>query len=293
MGLEDRQYYRSEYDDYRGGYAGPGGQTMINILIMINVVVFAADMLSAERVSPLLQLPSDVWQRPWMIYTIVTSGFTHVTWQDGGPWHILVNMFVLWMFGRDVEARLGGKEFLRFYLVAMVLAALAWLACVNLLYGRPSSYVGASGAVMAVFVLSVLYDPKRTLLLFFVIPVPAWAVCIMYVAHDILLLRSDNHVANEAHLAGAAFAALYFHKHWNLGNWVPSRLRLRWPRFSRPNLKVHRPETSGDMESSYRQLEEEGDRILQKMHTQGEASLSAAERKTLEQYSRRMRQKHR
>jgi hypothetical protein len=55
----------------------------------------------------------------------------------------------------------------------------------------------------------------------------------------------------------------------------------------RPPLKVHDPERF------YQDRDAEADRALEKLHTQGEASLTAKERQILEDYSRRMRQKHR
>ncbi len=55
----------------------------------------------------------------------------------------------------------------------------------------------------------------------------------------------------------------------------------------RPDLKVHRPS------EYYRDLDEQADRLLEKVHREGESSLSPKERRILEDYSRRMRQKHR
>ena len=56
-----------------------------------------------------------------------------------------------------------------------------------------------------------------------------------------------------------------------------------------PQLKVHDPE----VEERYREMDDEADRLLDKVHREGEASLSEKERRLLEDYSRRMRQKHR
>jgi membrane associated rhomboid family serine protease len=302
MGLEDRQYYRSEYDNPGGGFRAAGGQSMVNILLIINIAVFVIDMFSPEAnpltrqhaFSSLLSLSADSWQRPWELYGLLTYGFSHASLQtDTGIWHILMNMFVLWMFGREVEMRLGRYEFLRFYLLAILVSGLTWLVYVNLVYQGGGSLVGASGAVMAVFALFVFFDPKRTLLIWGIVPAPAWLLCGVYVIIDIVGMRGGSHVAHEAHLAGVAFSAAYFYGGWNLGRLAPGGFRFRVPKFRGPNLKVHRPEASDDVESNYRQLEEEGDRILQKMHTQGEDSLTAEERKILERYSRRMRQKHR
>jgi membrane associated rhomboid family serine protease len=304
MGLEDRQYLRSEYDEPRGGFGGVGGQSMVNILIIINVAVFLIDMFSPETnsathqhaFSDMLSLSADAWRQPWKLYGLLTYGFAHASLQSQtGIWHILMNMFVLWMFGREIERRVGKFEFLRFYLIAIFVSGLVWLVYVNVVYEGVGGLVGASGAVMAVFALFVFYDPKRTLLIWGIFPAPAWLLCGLYVLYDIVGMRGGSHVAHEAHLAGVAFAAVYHYGGWNFGRWLPGSFRWKMPKLGGPKLKVHRPDKSNKVdkvESSYRKLEEEGDRILQKMHTQGEDSLTPAERKTLERYSRRMRQKH-
>ena len=296
MGLEDRQYYRSEYDSPQGGFRSIGGQSIVNILLIINIAVFVLDMVwpPPETVMSALALPANLWQEPWRIYGILTYGFAHASWSSNtGVWHLLMNMFILWMFGREVERRLGRYEFLRFYLIAILISGIAWLVYVNVAYGAAGSLVGASGAVMAVFALFVFYDPKRTLLIWGVVPAPAWLLCALYVLYDMVGMRGGSHVAHEAHLAGVAFAAAYYYGGLNLGRLIPGGGRFRMPRIKKPSLKVHRPDPTDEVESNYRQLEEEGDRILQKMHTQGESSLSAEERRILERYSRRMRQKHR
>ena len=47
--------------------------------------------------------------------------------RPGGIWHVGMNMFVLWMFGRDDRAATGPLEFLYFYLIAIVFSGLVWL----------------------------------------------------------------------------------------------------------------------------------------------------------------------
>jgi len=103
-------------------------------------------------------------------------------------------------------------------------------------------------------------------------------------------LAGRESVAYDVHLAGAAFAILYFRFGWNLGNFFPALPRmLSWWKRSRAQsrLRIHEP----DQDDS--DVDEEGDRLLIKVHREGEASLTAKERRILEAYSRRMRQKHR
>jgi hypothetical protein len=112
-----------------------------------------------------------------------------------------------------------------------------------------------------------------------------------------------GNVAFQVHLAGAAFAAAYYLLGWNFGGLLPgggANFR-RW--FQRkPRLRVHSgaedagPFTSGraaGADDAYDDLDRRADDVLRKLHETGEESLTAKERRLLEEYSRRMRQKHR
>jgi Na+/citrate or Na+/malate symporter len=207
-------------------------------------------------------------------------------------------MLGLWMFGRDVEMIYGRREFLRIYAGALVLGSVVWTLRYLLVGSSQVEYVllGASGAVTAVVLLFVFHYPKRTILLMFVLPVPAWVVGALIIGFNLMEMVSaqpgsgQQTVAFDVHLAGAAFAILYFRFGWNLGSLLPdlSGMRSSLKRFGpKPRLRIHDPEQD---ESD---VDEEGDRLLIKVHREGEASLTAKERRILEAYSRRMRQKHR
>jgi hypothetical protein len=98
-------------------------------------------------------------------------------------------------------------------------------------------------------------------------------------------------VAFSVHVAGAAFALVYCKLHWNFTRFTEGR--FRWPRLplgGKPRLRVHRPddEPAEDLDAD---LNQEVDRILEKIGRAGEASLTAKERRTLEAASRQYRQK--
>jgi hypothetical protein len=90
----------------------------------------------------------------------------------------------------------------------------------------------------------------------------------------------------QAHLGGAAFAFLYLQFRWSLSRLLPSQVKWKWPRRG-PKLRVHRPDTDDDA------LDQEADRVLAKLHREGEQSLTGRERRILEKYSRRIREKRR
>lgn len=152
-------------------------------------------------------------QRPtW--YTFVTSAFLHVGWL-----HILGNMLFLWVFGPNLEDRLGRLGFAALY----VAGAVASMAVHGLVERSPA--IGASGAIAALTGAYFVLFPRtlvRCVSLFFVygvLMVPAWWFIGLAVAIDVLVTVLDktgvgmpSRVATLAHLGGyglgAAAAAL-------------------------------------------------------------------------------------
>ena len=129
----------------------------------------------------------DTLSHPWLWWQYLTAGFAH---SPNGVGHILGNMFVLFFLGQDVEETYGSKEFLRLYLALVVFSSFAWNVC-NLIGGlispveANSMMYGGSGAIAGVVVLYALNFPKRTILLFFVIPMPAWMFGVLAIVLDV------------------------------------------------------------------------------------------------------------
>lgn len=293
MGIYDRDYYREEPT----GVNLRGPRTVIGWLILINVIVYVADGIftpSDEFTPPdtftihgILACTPQTLLRPWMWWQFLTSGFAHAPYPTVN--HILANMLGLWFLGRAVEQKYGTREFLRFYLLAIVLGSVIWSA-MGLVQGWPPTYrlIGASGAVSAVVFLFIVNYPRVTLLLMFVLPVPAWLVGVLLIVYNVLgPSYGEGGIAYEVHLVGIAFAALYYRRGWNLTRltgWFP----LDWLR-RQPRLRVHDP---GD-DAKAQQIEAEVDRILKKISEQGEASLTRKERRTLEAASRQYQKNRR
>jgi len=298
MGFEDREYAR---EDEPGIWVGRDW-SVVTWVIVINLAIYALQIMTSykvamglqeitlDRVSDVLKLRSTLFTfelvtHPWQILQIVTYGFTH---DPGNILHIAFNLFSFWMFGREIESRYGGPTFAKMYITAIIFSGLGWLLIDNLTQpDRLATLVGASGGVSAVIGLFVFLFPKRTLMIWGVIPVPVWAFGIVWIYLDIqgALGRDSGNVAFTAHLAGAAYGFLFFKTGWSLGSLWPSQKRLK--RFRGPQLKVHDPD---EVEENF---SDQVDEILKKIQDQGQDSLTAKERKILEQASRRYQQKHR
>ena len=131
-------------------------------------------------------------------------------------------MLMLCWFGQRLERMYGSTEFLLFYLVAAVCASLAYVA---LAYysGSQLPAIGASGAIMAVMMLYVIFYPFEQFLLFWFIPMPLWALLGLYMLYDLhpvlMALAGDpmfTGVAHASHLGGLAFGFLYWRFGWRL-----------------------------------------------------------------------------
>ena len=292
MGFADRGYYRSESPSFMEEWTG------VLTIIVANVAVWVANLLGSNEfpLSRFLALEGDLPNHLLKAWELVSYGFVH---DSQNPWHLVYNMLALWFFGREVEAIMGRAEFLRFYFTAIVIAGLAWLVSVQIgspLFAPRMFLVGASGAVMAVLAVFIWYFPRQTVLLWGVLPVPAWALGVLYFVSDLQGAASGGgQVANVAHLAGAIFGGLYAWQGWNLGLFTDLRERFR-----RSRMRVVRPEDeapggrAADARSQSAldaELQEAVDRILEKISRSGEGSLTNDERDTLTRASRRLKER--
>src|SRR3954447_2125566 len=225
MGIYDREYYRGEAGS--PGWFG-GVAPWCKTIILINCAVFLLQNATRGESRFLYEWlaasPEGIFQhgRVWQLWT--------ATFLHANIWHILGNMWFLWLVGREMESLYGSRDFLAFYLAAGGISTLGW-AAIQALSGSTIPMVGASGAVMAVMTLYTLYYPSREILFFF-IPMPMWALLGLYLV--LPLVNGPGFVAYEAHLVGAGFGYLFkqFDLRWS---------RLITGRFKRPRLKIFTP----------------------------------------------------
>jgi len=140
------------------------GLLAINILIFLYAVMLSPNQLEqffqAFAVVP-AQLtasfqPGNLAQLGGEAFTLISSQFLH-----GGFLHLGGNMLFLWVFGNNIEDKLGHVPFLFFYLVCGALAALAQWG-LSMQSGVPM--VGASGAIAGILGAYILWFPKARIL---------------------------------------------------------------------------------------------------------------------------------
>lgn len=154
--------------------------------------------------------------------TLLTSMFMH-----GGIAHLLGNMLFLWIFGDNIEDRLGHLRYVIFYLVCGVIAGLAHVFSTALFAGNlliPS--LGASGAISGVLGGYILLFPTRrvtVLVSYFVTQVPAFVAIGLWFVFQIIsglgVLGSGSQAGGVAYAAhiGGFIAGLVLIKVFDIG----------------------------------------------------------------------------
>lgn len=320
MGFADRRYSQPDRS-WRGSSTGAGDWSAVTTIVVANCVIWlacrAAGIVANESdaagswLDRFLSLSSDPSADVWQPWRIVTYGFAH---SATSPFHLGFNMLALWFFGPEVEERMGRAEFYRFWFTAIVVSGLAWLASANVgPSGMGSTLVGASGAVMATLAVFIWHNPHQELLLWGILPIPAWALGILYFFSDVNgAYHHSGNVAHVAHIGGALFGLAYAWRGWHLGDLleIPGRMLQSQSRFrvvrpddspsprpvprqapdrsgpASPPRSTHQASTGLDAD-----LHEAVDRILEKISRSGEASLSPEERETLTHASRRLKER--
>ena len=256
----------------------------IRALLVANGVVFLLQtILPALRLLPsgwieqtFGLVSSDVFARGH-VWQLATYLFLH-----GGLMHLLFNMLGLWMFGSEIERSWGTRAFLTYYFFTGIGAGITtWLVCV--LTHSPGLTIGASGAVFGILLAFGMLFPDRQILLYFVIPIQAKYLVILYGFIELLSVaggRMDG-VARFAHLGGMLWGFVYLKSErfgYPLRRWWGTRRKA-----------VERQRMHG--EAQRRQADQDRkDAILDKIAREGMGSLSREERKFLEDAARRGRE---
>lgn len=264
------------YHPYRTQSFGPGGITKaVKYLLLANVGVFVLmlmwryELIHVFGLTPVLVKKGLVWQ-------LVTYMFLH-----GGLFHILFNMFALWMFGCDIERAWGTREFVKYYFITGVGAGLFTFI---LSFNSQIPTIGASGAVFGILVAFALMFPNRLIYVYFLFPVKAKYLVIFFAVIEFLasFRHTSDGIGHFAHLGGMVIGYLYIKSDFR----IPSFFRLSTYLARLRNLKHRRRMKAISRQREREQkLMERVDQILDKINQVGYGNLTREEKKTLEHAS--------
>ncbi|MEW5702849.1 MAG: rhomboid family intramembrane serine protease [Candidatus Zixiibacteriota bacterium] len=268
-------FNRSWGSDAGGRWGGDAMPPAVKGLLIANVAVFVLQQFFGSMLvrygglSPLQVSRGAIWQ-------LFTYMFLHA-----GLLHLVFNMFALWMFGRELERDWGSRFFLKFYLVCGVGAGVVtWLV----LWGQSIPTIGASGAIFGILLAFGMTYPDRHIYLWFVLPIKAKYVVIMFGALELLasINQTTSGIGHFTHLGGLAVGFLY--------------LRFRNPRWSFPRPlawlgRWRAKRKAGQLRrkwDEHRELMDAVDRVLDRINEVGYDHLTDEEKATLERASRRL-----
>ena len=276
MGFSDRDY------------AGPGASrgvrpigsapnSIVKFLIIANGVIFLIDHLAGRHITGLFAIvpvPGALWQA----WRFVTYMFCH-----GSLWHILMNMYCLYVFGRMVERKVGPSTFIKLYFVSGLIGGISW----TLFNWGGFPLVGASGAVFGVMAACALLYPNDYLqLLIPPMPIRVRTFVIVIAIFEVVMLLGEaegNKIAHLAHLGGL-FAGWYYVRKGIMGGAKKSSSSSGKKRRRKRRVPSDGPQPDLQLVPDDNEL----DRILDKMSEYGPNSLTREERRILDEHSRRL-----
>jgi membrane associated rhomboid family serine protease len=264
----------------RGYYTNPYYDRMISnrisltsLIVIANICVFLIQFI-LENVAGFYVpgyfglVPSLAVGKLWL-WQFATYMFLHDTMN---LFHILINMLILYMFGKEIEMAFGRTRFFVVYLACGVYAGICYCVYQYLVGGINYPVIGASGGVMGVLAIYALMWPNRIVLFFFIIPMKVWVCVLICVGIDLLYTISQlqTGVANVAHLGGAFCGFVIYKLEPVLDNY-----------FSGLQTRSQRTKFLREF-----QLSCKVDAILDKINREGMASLSRTEKRILKKASK-------
>tara|TARA_B100000614_G_scaffold179261_1_gene160070 strand:+ start:161 stop:988 length:828 start_codon:yes stop_codon:yes gene_type:complete len=246
----------------------------IKVLISVNFTVFILQSISSSEIiffSNFGLVPKLVWSqlKIWQPFTYM---FFH-----GDIWHVLINMFVLWMFGSELERVWGKKNFLRFYFITGVGSGLA-----TMLFGLQSTIpiVGASGAIYGVLLAYGVMFPNRTVYLYGIIPIKSiWFVIGIGVVAFFSSFNNVTNISHLTHLFGMIIGYLYLKR--------PVHFRSLWFSVFKKVLE-YRIQNQEEKISRSVEIERDLNSILDKINREGFKSLTQEEEERLYKNSKNL-----
>ena len=194
---------------------------VIKVLIIVNTIVFLFRLIAKNQLD-LAQIFGLSAETVWpMVWQPVTYMFIHADF-----FHIFMNMFVLWMFGSELESIWGRDGFIKYYFTTGVGSGLVWLLF-NV--GNPYTVlIGASGAIYGLLLAYGLMFPNRKILIYFLFPVKVkyFVIFLGSMAFVSSMGTSGTSISHLTHLSGMVIGYIYLKSPWT---WPVSYTHLTLP----------------------------------------------------------------
>lgn len=248
---------------------------IVKLLLIVNAGVFLLELISGGAAKDIIYwwglTPTLV--RQGYIWQLFTYMFLH-----GGFFHLFFNMFVLWMFGCEIERSWGSKEFLKYYIITGVGAGILSFI---LSFNSEIPTIGASGAIFGILVAYALLFPNRLIYVWFLFPVKAKYLVGFFAVFTLIssFRHTGDGIAHFAHLGGMLIGYIYIRADWK------TRRFGRAFRFLEELKHKRKLENISEKQEEEKRILEQVDQILDKINAQGIDSLSNKEKKVLEKAS--------
>lgn len=169
-------------------------------LIVANTIVFLATSGNLQYYIDLLGFtPGKLFDGQF--FTLFTYMFLH-----GNLLHLIANMWFLWVFGDNLEARLGGLKFLAFYLLCGLGAGVVYALAMS---NPNAEVIGASGAISGVLGGYLVLFPRNKIRTFFISPPAVIYVFIWFLYQLFSATGTDTSIAYWGHIGGFVFGLLF------------------------------------------------------------------------------------
>ena len=273
------------YSSYGFGYSIPKA---VKYLLIANVAVFVATSVLPVVFGIRFSFNYLFGLVPYNIthYFMIWQFFTYM-YLHSNLMHIGFNLFALWMFGTELEYNWGSRDFIKFYTVCGIGGGvLVWLASFVRLSDPYVTTIGASGAIFGLLVAYGLMWPDRIILLFGIIPMKALHFVIIFAAINLYYgMTGAGNIAWFAHLGGGITGFIYLKYGWRIMVHMESIFR----RLKRRKFTVIQggKKKSHSQDRQYMDLDDEVNRILDKISASGMESLDDRERRILKRASKR------
>jgi membrane associated rhomboid family serine protease len=184
----------------------------IDINIILIIIISAISIFAFSRPDILDKLKFNAWQvvHRKEYHRILSYGLVHGSWM-----HLLINMFVLWSFGRAVlyyfNMAFDGGTVIRYLILFVSALGVSTLSTLNKEKNNPHyNAVGASGAVSAVVFTSILFNPYNPILLFGIIPIPGIIFGVLYIIYSKYMAgKNVDNIGHDAHYYGAIYGLIF------------------------------------------------------------------------------------